>query len=74
MTSIPHLASCKLKGCVAKTDYLTTSQFLRHNLLGRPGGFAQWQDKLRKMQDAGYSQGQMQRETGLSYNTRPLAD
>jgi hypothetical protein len=42
---------------------------LRHSLLGRPDGFAQWQDKLLKMQDAGYSQGQMQRETGLFYNT-----
>jgi DNA invertase Pin-like site-specific DNA recombinase len=37
--------------------------------LGRPDGFAEWKDKLIAMRNAGYSQGRMQRETGLSYNT-----
>lgn len=37
--------------------------------LGRPDGFEQWKDKLAVLQEAGYSQGRMSRETGLSYNT-----
>lgn len=37
--------------------------------LGRPDGFEEWKDKLRIMRNAGYSQGQIQRETGLAYNT-----
>lgn len=37
--------------------------------LGRPDGFAEWKDHLLAMKAAGYSQGQMQRETGLAYNT-----
>jgi DNA invertase Pin-like site-specific DNA recombinase len=36
---------------------------------GRPNGFEQWQDKLVGMKAAGYSQGKISRETGLSYNT-----
>ncbi|MBM0745737.1 recombinase family protein (plasmid) [Phormidium sp. CLA17] len=38
-------------------------------VLGRPDGFEEWKDKLATMQTTGYSQGQMQRETGLAYNT-----
>lgn len=38
-------------------------------MLGRPDGFEQWKEKLIAMRNAGYSQGRMQRETGLSYNT-----
>jgi hypothetical protein len=37
--------------------------------LGRPDAFEVWKDKLTTMQAAGYSQGRMQRETGLAYNT-----
>jgi DNA invertase Pin-like site-specific DNA recombinase len=37
--------------------------------LGRPNGFEKWKDKLIAMKNAGYSQGRMQRETGLAYNT-----
>lgn len=42
---------------------------LRGKSLGRPDGFEKWKDRLTTMQAAGYSQGQMQRETGLAYNT-----
>ena len=38
-------------------------------ILGRPDGLEQWKDKLMAMKEQGYSQGQMQRETGLAYNT-----
>ncbi|GAA6614923.1 recombinase family protein [Scytonema sp. NUACC26] len=38
-------------------------------ILGRPNGFQKWKDKLIAMQNAGYSQGRMSCETGLSYNT-----
>lgn len=38
-------------------------------VLGRPDGFEVWKAKLVAMQLAGYSQAQMQRETGLAYNT-----
>lgn len=38
-------------------------------VLGRPDGFEIWQAKLAAMKIAGYSQAQMQRETGLAYNT-----
>jgi DNA invertase Pin-like site-specific DNA recombinase len=37
--------------------------------LGRPDGYEQWKDKLTKMKSAGYSQGRMHKETGLSINT-----
>jgi len=37
--------------------------------LGRPDGFEQWADKISKLKEAGYSQGKISRETGLSYNT-----
>lgn len=37
--------------------------------LGRPDGFEEWKDKLIQMKGAGYSQGKISRETGLSYNT-----
>jgi DNA invertase Pin-like site-specific DNA recombinase len=38
-------------------------------ILGRPNGFEKWKDKLATMQEAGYSQERMSRETRLSYNT-----
>ena len=38
-------------------------------ILGRPDGFEQWKDQLAELQGAGYSQGRIARETGLSYNT-----
>ncbi|MBD2093652.1 recombinase family protein [Trichocoleus sp. FACHB-591] len=37
--------------------------------LGRPDSFEQWKDQLVRMRTAGYSQGKISRETGLSYNT-----
>jgi len=37
--------------------------------LGRPNSFEQWTDKISQMKEAGYSQGKISRETGLSYNT-----
>jgi DNA invertase Pin-like site-specific DNA recombinase len=37
--------------------------------LGRPDGFERWSAELSEMKEAGYSQGAMSRETGLSYNT-----
>ncbi len=38
-------------------------------LWGRPDGFEQRQEKIAAMKAAGYSQGKISRETGLSYNT-----
>lgn len=38
-------------------------------VLGRPNGYEEWKGKLVAMELAGYSQGKMQRETGLAYNT-----
>ena len=38
-------------------------------ILGRPDGFEQWKEQLAELQAAGYSQGRIARETGLSYNT-----
>jgi DNA invertase Pin-like site-specific DNA recombinase len=38
-------------------------------ILGRPSKFEQWEPRLMEMQVAGYSKGQMSRETGLAYNT-----
>jgi DNA invertase Pin-like site-specific DNA recombinase len=37
--------------------------------LGRPDGFEQWAGTISQMKEAGYSQGKISRETGLSYNT-----
>ena len=37
--------------------------------LGRPEKFDEWKPKLIQMKKSGYSQGRMQRETGLAYNT-----
>lgn len=37
--------------------------------LGRPRKFDEWKSKLIEMRAAGYSNGQMSRETGLAYNT-----
>lgn len=36
---------------------------------GRPSGYERWVGELEWMKRAGYSQGAMSRETGLSYNT-----
>ncbi|MEP0873736.1 recombinase family protein [Trichocoleus desertorum AS-A10] len=38
-------------------------------VLGRPDGFERWKGQLAELQAAGYSQGRIARETGLSYNT-----
>jgi DNA invertase Pin-like site-specific DNA recombinase len=38
-------------------------------ILGRPDGFENWKSILIDMHSAGYSQGRMSQETGLSYNT-----
>lgn len=37
--------------------------------IGRPDGFELWAPELARLREAGYSQGAMARETGLSYNT-----
>lgn len=38
-------------------------------VLGRPSKFDQWKPKLIEMIEMGCSQGEMSRNTGLSYNT-----
>ena len=38
-------------------------------VLGRPSKFEQWKSKLTKMKAMGFSQGEISRNTGLSYNT-----